>query len=902
MPIFTAIAAGVTAIAGAIGFSAAVAAGIGTVAAFAARTLLTVGITKLLVNRSGKTASGSSNAGARIQLPPATDNKLPVVYGSAFIGGIVTDAKISTDQKTMWYVLTLAEHTDTTTGSAYTYGDIYYNGKLVTLGTGGDAAKVLSLSTNEATPQVDTKIAGNLYMYLFTNGSSSGVNTGGQTAIQILQDSAIPTSQRWTSTDVMSNAAFMIVKVTYNQDAGTTNVGTVKVQLENSINKPGDAIKDYLINDRYGCAIPLSRIDTTSLTALNTYSDELIDYIPAGGGSAQQARYRINGPINTGNDCLSNLQQLVDACDSWLQYSELTGQWKIVINKAYDQAPDAQTLGDLYSVTSDNLVGGIEVNPIDLNGMYNQVEVQYPNYNITDQTDYQFISLWDSYPSLLSPNEPINKLTIQLPIVNNAIQAKYLALRRLLQGREDLVISFATDYSGIQVEAGDIIKVTLSQYNWTNKLFRVTYVGEQKYPDGSLGATMTAYEYNNTVYDDNPLQDFVPEANTGLSDPNIIGTPNPPTFVLDTANTINQLTVYGIVPNPGTVLYMDFNYGNTSNSANHVYYTSVSSANGAPYVAGANVSTTVTNLPAGNLYWSVTARNQNVGVRGPASTVVNWPGANVTIWDANSNTGGITNNNIANSTIANYKLANSGVIAGTYYNTNLTVTPEGIITMAANGFSQSYSVPFGTINFSISNVSGNIELPVNVTSTSTRNIPVYMIGNGIDANNIYPWAQGTANTNTGNNGNNYYQANSTGPFTPYNASSLLISDGNDHWYSVLVDNSMAGNFILQSGSSYGFNSGIIALSDTNGSILQVVPGIELQNSGYYIVRSDQMTNLVLFKDAPQFLGRFNSFQFAGTANTSDITKSALFVRNVTQNANITIVQGTLASTENFTFP
>ena len=74
MPIFTAIAAGVTAIAGAIGFSAAVAAGIGTVAAFAARTLLTVGITKLLVNRSGKTASGSSNAGARIQLPPATDN------------------------------------------------------------------------------------------------------------------------------------------------------------------------------------------------------------------------------------------------------------------------------------------------------------------------------------------------------------------------------------------------------------------------------------------------------------------------------------------------------------------------------------------------------------------------------------------------------------------------------------------------------------------------------------------------------------------------------------------------------------------------------------------------------------------------------------------------------------
>ena len=129
MPIFTAIAAGVTAIAGAIGFSAAVAAGIGTVAAFAARTLLTVGITKLLVNRSGKTASGSSNAGARIQLPPATDNKLPVVYGSAFIAPIITDAKISTDQKTMWYVCALSEVTDSGTIS---FGNVYYDSKLVT--------------------------------------------------------------------------------------------------------------------------------------------------------------------------------------------------------------------------------------------------------------------------------------------------------------------------------------------------------------------------------------------------------------------------------------------------------------------------------------------------------------------------------------------------------------------------------------------------------------------------------------------------------------------------------------------------------------------------------------------------------------------------------------------------
>jgi len=295
MPVFTAIAAGAAAIATAVGFGAAAAGVVGAVAAFAARTLLTIGISKLLINRANKTGAGSSDAGARVQLPPATDNKLPVVYGSAFIAGSITDAKLTTDQTTMFYVVSLAEVTNTTAGSAYTYGDIYYDGKLVTFGTGGDAAKVVSLTTNTiTTPEVDTKIAGNLFIYLFTNGYNSGVNTGGQTAIQILSDSSIPSNQRWDQgiytasgqSATMTNTAFAIVKVVYNQDAGTTSLGALNVQLQNSLNQPGAVIKDYLLNTRYGCGVPLSRIDTASLATLDAYSAQTIVYVPVGGGTA----------------------------------------------------------------------------------------------------------------------------------------------------------------------------------------------------------------------------------------------------------------------------------------------------------------------------------------------------------------------------------------------------------------------------------------------------------------------------------------------------------------------------------------------------------------------------------------------------------------------------------------
>ena len=388
-----------------------------------------------------------------------------------------------------------------------------------------------------------------------------------------MSDAGIPANQRWNqgiytaggqSAD-MTNTAFVIVKVKYNQDAGTTSLGAVTAKITNTRTKPGDCIKDYLLNDRYGCGVPLSAIDQQSLIDLNTYSDKPIVYTPVGGGSATQARYRLNGPLDTSKNCLANLQDMVDACDSWMQYTEITGKWKVVINKAYDETPNSQTINDLYHVTSNNLTSGIQVNPTDLNNTYNQVEYQYPNTNIKDQLDYIFIALQDEFPSLLSENEPLNKLTIKNDLINNYVQAKFIAIRRLLQGREDLIVTFQTDYSGIQVEAGDVIRITDATYGWTEKLFRVSNVVEEKDAEGNLFAKLTAFEYNNSIYDDDlDITDFIPEANTGLQDPNIIGTPDAPIAVLDTANTLNTINVTGTVPNVGLVRYLDFNYGTIS--------------------------------------------------------------------------------------------------------------------------------------------------------------------------------------------------------------------------------------------------------------------------------------------------------------------------------------------------
>jgi hypothetical protein len=659
-----------------------------------------IGVSRLIAKRADIPGDAGGDAGGRIQLPPATTNKLPIIYGSAFVGGAITDAMLSTDQKTMWYVVALNEVSDTTV-SAITFGDIYYGGKLVQFGTNGAVTALITNNSDPGTAQTDTRVNGYLDIYLYSNGSNNPYNSI-YNADQVLSvANGVPASKAWDGTQTMTNCAFAIVKVKYSTDAGTTGISDLLVQVINTENgqasgvfRPGSAIKDYMINTRYGCGLPLSSIDTQSLIDLNTYSDDQIDYKPVGWNTgdpySQQSRYTINGPLDTSRNCLDNLQFLVDTCDSWLQYSELTGLWRVVMNKGYTQLPNAQTLNDIFLVNSSNLVGGIDVAPIDLNETYNQIEVGYPNANIKDQTDYQIIDLFTEDPQLLSENEAINRLNVTLPLVNNAVQARYLAARRIYQSREDLAIAFKLDFSGIQVEAGDLIRVTHEVYGWTDKLFRVSFVAEEKDTDGNLSASIQAFEYSDGIYND-IVQDYVPSPNTGLLDPNVISQPGTPTVSLNPlgTNQTRSFKVTSTVPSTGLVLYMDYNYGNTSNVQTHRLYRTVQQSNGDPFTNSVSSNIDINDLPEGQYYFSTTGRNNTSGRRSNVSNAFNWTGSiiptpNVSnACNASSNGNVITSDPITNLQIGSniYITSGTGTLeANTYVvsvanSTTFTITP-----------------------------------------------------------------------------------------------------------------------------------------------------------------------------------------------------------------------------------
>lgn len=565
-------------------------------------------------------AQGNPNPGSRAQVPPAGDNKLPVVYGSAYVGGIVTDLSITQDNQQLYYVLTLAECTNTEQGGTpdtYTFGDVYWGGKKVIFNS-TDQYKVDSL-LDESTGLYDTSVAGKLEFYKYSNGSSSPVNSS-LTAIQVMQSSGLV--YQWDSTKLMSNCAFVIAKITYSQTANLTGLQQTKFQLTNSRTKPGDCFFDYLTSSRYGGAISQANIDTDSLDALNTYSDGMFSFATGGGGFGSQVRFQFDGSLDTNQTIMQNLQLMSACCDCLIKYNEITGKWGVIV-----QTP---TVVPVMDINNSNMVSAITITPIDIASSYNIAEVKFPDGTAKDSFNSAVFDLAVIDPALLYPNEPVNKQTISLPLVNNSVRAQYLATRFLKAAREDLQVQVDVNYEGLQLEAGDVVTITNSNYGWTAKQFRINKVTEKFGDDGSITASLNLMEFNAAVYDDTDITEFTPAPNTGIGDPLFFGTLYAPVVTsLQPSITNPSFGLIVTAASSGIVQYAEIwysAYASPTDSQRIFAGTTEVNPGGNPFTPSASMGTvTLSNIPSGDWYFAVRMVNSlGSSVFSASSSVLRW--------------------------------------------------------------------------------------------------------------------------------------------------------------------------------------------------------------------------------------------------------------------------------------
>ena len=458
----------------------------------------------------------------RQQVPPDPTAGIPLVYGDAYTGGRFCDAVLSQNQKQMFYVMVIS---NISPNGQFIYNlpipgtasNFYYQDQIITF----DSLYPAMVSTLTDGAENVTPFANQLYIYMYTSSASGTITPINTTYMpwEIMKydsgdGNTCPSGQQWASTNRnMNGLAFAIVQLVYNQNApGTTSLQPVTFYVSHYLNsagcaKPGDVWYDYITNPVYGGAVDPSFVSSSSATALNTYSDQLISYTPSGGGTASQARYRFNGVLDTGQTVLSNIDLMMTCCDCWQGYQAATGYWQVVIN---------QSISPSFAFDDNNIVGSITVGELDITQMVNQIEAKFNDSTNRDQAGYVNLQ---TPANLVYQNEPVNKFTVSYDLVNNSVTAQYLANRTLEQNRLDLIVSFSTNYTGIQVNAGDVVTVTNSYYGWTNQQFRVMQVKEASLPDGTLGAAFQLIAYDANVYATADITQYHPTPNSGMASP-----------------------------------------------------------------------------------------------------------------------------------------------------------------------------------------------------------------------------------------------------------------------------------------------------------------------------------------------------------------------------------------------
>ena len=540
------------------------------------------------------------NPGSRAQTPPAGSNKLPVIYGHAWTGGIITDLSITTDNQTLYYVFALSEVTNTESGVSVgsadniTFGDVYWGGKKCVF-DGTDKTKVISLLDPSTSESQD--ISGYMNVYFYKNGSANPANSS-SSAITIM--SASDLTYKWDSTKTMTNCAFAIIKLKYSQSRNLIGLSATNFELTNARKAPGDCFLDYLTSTRYGASIPLANIDTTSLTALNTYSNQTITYTLYGGGTSTMKRFEFNGQVDTAQKIMKNIQSMADCADCLVKYNEITGLWGVIV-----QTP---TYSVAMDINNSNMIGPITVSPIDIANSFNIIECKFPDGSQQDSFNAATFDLAEINPSLLFPNEPVNKQSVSLYLTNNSVTSQYIANRMLEAAREDLQIQCDINYIGLELEAGDIVTMTNANYGWSAKLFRIMKVIEKFGDNGTITATLSLSEYNPAVYDDYNVTQFTPSPNTGLSSPITFGTVYPPVItaqypsIVNPAFTLTIQTSSAGISEYAEIYYSAYQYP-TDSQLIFAGTTEIQPA-GVPYVINTYMpDVQLFNIPAGDWYF-----------------------------------------------------------------------------------------------------------------------------------------------------------------------------------------------------------------------------------------------------------------------------------------------------------
>jgi hypothetical protein len=359
------------------------------------------------------------------------------------------------------------------------YGTARVSGPIVYASSSGDSKQFLHLVIPVAGHRVDGPLA------LWINDERiewvNGVYTTGRYADRLRTffaageqttanaELVADMGGEWTADHVLRGTAYMYVRLEYDRDVFANGPGALSVELRghNQIldprtngtgysNNPALCILHYLTSAD-GLACSADELDLASFIAAANICDELVT-IAAGG--ATQKRYTLDGAFSLDATPLDIIDDMLTSCAGTLVYVQ--GQYRLYAG-AYDAPTDTLTASDLAGeielVTKPprrelfNTVRGTFINPA-----RNWQASEFPAYSET--------------AIVTADGETITR-DVEWPFTTDEIRAQRLAKLTLRRAREALTVRVPVKYAGIRYCVWQTLNVTLADFGWTNKPFRI---------------------------------------------------------------------------------------------------------------------------------------------------------------------------------------------------------------------------------------------------------------------------------------------------------------------------------------------------------------------------------------------------------------------------------------------
>ena len=350
---------------------------------------------------------------------------------------------------------------------------------------------------------------------------------GDQTAACSAKDE---TTDGWSADHILRETAYMYLRLEYDREAFANGPGAISCEMQGHSqildprtnvtgfsNNPALCILHYLTSAD-GLACIADEIDTASFITAANVCDELVT-ITAGG--ATQKRYTLDGAFDLEQKPIDIIEDMLSSCAGTLVYVQ--GKYRLYAG-AYDAPTDTLTATDLAGqvelVTKPprrelfNTVRGTFINPA-----RNWQASEFPAY---------------SEAAIISADGETITRDVEWPFTTDETRAQRLAKLTLRRAREALTVRVPVKYAGLRYCVWQTLNVTLADFGWTNKPFRIvawTFDAES----GIINLTLREESANSYAWQFGDAQPLPLAPDTDLVDPLAIPAPTALTVTASTA-------------------------------------------------------------------------------------------------------------------------------------------------------------------------------------------------------------------------------------------------------------------------------------------------------------------------------------------------------------------------------